>query len=265
MAAVGMTLLLVGASVALSVEQVRGVSDPDVEVFLSQLATSVADKAGRQTLRDRGGDECTSDDRCADQIRGRSGADEVLFVRLIGVPSRIRIVAERVSPAGGVPRRATIDLTRNQSSWASSLDGLALNLFPDPPADARDKREDLGYRLAVASQAQAAEPPAAPPAPTAAAAPPEAVRVEAQVEAEAEGGSVWPWVLIGSSVAVTGVGVYFGVKSQQARDDGTTQALPGDQVDDYNDRIKANGLAANILWGTAGAMLTAGIVWLILD
>ena len=158
-------MLLVGATVAVGVQDTRGLQDPEITGVLEALARSLDSKAGRTVVEGAHySGTCGATDRCIRELAGSGDIDDVLLMRIIGVSTRVRVRAERYSLRSQrqTGRTAQVDLPRDMQGWALPLAGFALELFPDaPPATAErvppDRlREDLAdslRRLDAAEQA----------------------------------------------------------------------------------------------------------------
>lgn len=251
-----LALLLVG-QIAVHVEDARGIEDQErarlVETFGAALGAA---SGARSVVSDQ---RCADAARCTDEIREKTGASDVVHVRLIGVPTRIRVVAERASADAGPLRRAQADLTRDAASWRRALDGVALVLFPagDPAA-----------RAAVPEAA----PPVAPEKAAPSALPAAATAIDGATPAAAEP-SFLPWVVLGGSAVALGLGVVFGIQAKNATEELQSPPFPerpelsrsDQQNQELQDSEFSNGLAANLLFGTAALGVATGVVLLVLE
>lgn len=239
-----MLALLLFAQVAVHVEDARGLEDTDRDQLLQVFGESIKELVGSQPVISR--DPCTSAEKCQEEVKKKTGAREVVHLRLIGVPSRIRVVAERESERGGPMRRAQADLTREQSSWRGSLDGVALVLFPSgdrpPPIAAAPKDPTPPIEQTITAN-PIVDPIAPPP--------------------EDEGPNYLPWVAFGGSAVALGLGAFFGVRANNARSDGETNPHTTQEVSELQDSAYNNGLAANVLFGVAAVGVVAGVMTLV--
>lgn len=170
--------------------------------------------------------------RCVGDVAARTGADHLVFVRLIGGVTRIRILAERTDPGGRVVAEQTVNIARDGAGWARDLDRLAGALFPRRVGVAAERQN--GPELVVAPE-----------------------------ERPSEASPVAPWVVLGVGVASGAAGVAFGQSSASARDRIENQTLTGEAYGEQVSRMRDHGTAANVLFGiSAGAILT-GVVWLL--
>jgi hypothetical protein len=232
------TFLLLAGQIALHVEDTRGVTDEDRDAVVGVLGEAIAAVAGTKPVLAKR-EACPSADRCTEAIRVDLGAKEVVHLRMIGVPSRIRVLAERAGTGSEPPRSAQADLTRDAASWRSSLDGLALVLFPNEKR-ASAKPEEKTPEIAKVE--------VAPP-------PPPVVPPEEPVE---EKPNLVPWIAIGGGALALGVGTIFGIKSNNARTEGMTMEHSKPEIDDLQDELYNSALAANILFGLAAVGVATG-------
>ncbi len=81
---------------------------------------------------------------------------------------------------------------------------------------------------------------------------------------EAPSRSAGPWITLGSAAAPLAGAVAMSVLFQREVDDARNAP---DQVtaDDHRSRADGLGLGANILYGVAGAVAAAGLIWLVVD
>lgn len=214
------------ANVGVAIEDTRGMSDDEVAVITRRLVVALDDRAGGAVADSA--EPCERADRCLDDRRRRTAARVLVLVRLIGVPTRIRIIAERID-ADGTPRSVALDLARNRTTWPSSFQRIAAELFPErlaPP------------RVARASPTEIAKPPPEP-----------------------EGPSVAPWIAAGVGAAALVTGIAFGVSSQGARSDAASMPTTPEQLDGLERRAIDHGIVANVAFSAA---LVAGVTGLVL-
>lgn len=227
--ALGLTLLLLGAGVGLHLEQVAELSLEDASAVAIELVQALEPRVGgAAVLDDPLWPDCGRRDRCAEEVRQRTSASELVYLRVLGGPTKIRLIAERLQPGLSHPPQ-TRTLPRDQKSWASELGELATALYPEVlPAPAEEP-------------ALVALPPvAAPPS------------------------RAWvPLVPIGVGVVLAGVGVGFGLSSRSTRETLETTALPEEEYQAGLSKMRTHGLAANLLLGTAVIAAATGVVlWL---
>lgn len=229
-AAVG--LLLVGAGVGLHLEQVAELTLEDASALAFQLGQALEPRVGgAPVIDDPLWPECARPDRCVDEVRLRTRAQELVYLRVLGGPTKIRLIAERLEPGRSHPP-ITRNLTRERVTWAPELAALALALYPVALARAPDE------------SAVWTPPPPPPPAET----------------------NLVPLIPLGVGVAAAAVGVGFGLSSRALRQDLENGAIPDAEYDREVEHMRAHGLVANLLFGTAAvAGATALILWLTTD
>lgn len=244
-----MALVLISASVALRVEDARGVSADDQAEILAAISQAVEAHSGRAAAVDRA--PCKKKDRCLAEVAQRVQAEDVVFLRMLGVPTRVRIIAERQSaaPVLGAPSRPAekktgeIDLPRAREGWGPPLAALAGALFEakvlpqvveeTPPLDAQPQV------IAVA-----------PPQPVE---PPSVLREYA------------PWIAIGAGGLAAAAGVGFGLSARSARSSARDEPHTDREFEELEDRAFGHGLAANVLFGAAVIGAGTGVVLLLLE
>lgn len=232
----GLGSALIGATVAIHVDNSTGLSASDQAALLADLEAAITACSGAATIVDEAG--CDDVTPCGNQVLARTGAERLVFVQLVGVPSRIRVVAQTAPDGAGATWQGRVDLERSRDRWPAALIEFVRPLFADL------RRLDL-----------AVSPPASP------AAAPTAVPSEVTTAAEA---SPWPWVMLGGSLVLAGVGGAFGAVSRNARAAGDG-GLRTPEAERLESRAIANGWAANVLWSTAGVAAVSGIVWLFVE
>jgi hypothetical protein len=226
---------LISATFVVHVEDVRGVSADDESAILAAFSRAIETRSGRKGSIDLAG--CKKKDRCAAELAERSGAEDVVFVRMIGVPTRVRILVERQPQKTA----AEADLPRSRDGWEPVLAGLAEALFPE----AKPRSET------VATVGPKPEPPRVKPEPAPA--------------VEPESSSLLPWIAFGAGAVALSVGTGFGLSSRDARDDARSRPHSDMENDALSDRAIGHGLAANVMFGTAVIAVGAGVLLLVLE
>lgn len=233
MLSAALALLMVG-SVEVRLEDARGLSSDDVRTITTSLAEAIeARTKSRVTVARKS--PCGQDSACVQRLLTEGSSTDLVFLRLIGVPTRIRLIADR---AGREEARAEVDLSRTRGSWAMVLGGVAERLFPAPPPPPP--------KITVAPP----PPPLAPPPPP----PP--------VETESAYG---PWLLAGAGAAVLIAGTGFGISSRTARSSAAEEPHTPAELADLEDRAVGHGIAANVMFGVGGAGVVAGLIWLLVE
>lgn len=239
-------LILAASTVAVHAEESRDLPPDDVRALLGMLSSAIQRRTEQAPVVQpfAGGSPCTDRSRCLLEVLHATGAREVVPVRILAVPSRIRVIAELRNARLDVLRRAQVDLAREPSQWPASLDAMALALFPanSPPS--------LTPALDAAPEAR---PRVAPPL----------LEPDLVAESEVEPRR-WPWWLVGGGAVAGGVAIALGVENASARDEGERSPLPPARVEALQDTTRATGLGANILFGVAATSIITGAVFLVL-
>jgi hypothetical protein len=257
MLALAFGLLAVGSGVVIHVDDARGVADPDVAQLTSTLRRAIEARSGQAAIVDTSKSPCAAADRCLDGIRQRTESDEVVFLTLLGVPSRIRLLAERVKRRSASPsEKAEIDLGRAQSAWREKLGLVAAQLFPEPAAPPLETPESSARPTPPSNEARAAAPLEPKPAP--------AAQAEAPRE-PASGFNYVPWLSIGTGVAALAVGTGLGLSARAARDSAASMPHTSAEIEDLRSRAVGHGLAADILFGVSALAIGLGIALLLFD
>jgi hypothetical protein len=249
-------LLIAGSPIAVHAEDARDVTHVEVARMLSDLGRAIERRTGAQTnIRPfEGGDNCSRKESCRRFIYEATGAERVVYVRFIGVPTRVRIIAELVGVEKGVIRRAQVDVARMASNTSMRLDTLAVSLFPegvveDPKPAPKPPQPRMSTEAAV-SLTPPIESIAMSPSP------------EPEPQSEHR---TWPWWILGGSVAAGGLAVGLGVENAHIRDEGSKPGVPSARVSDLQDQTFRTALGANVLFGLAAVGLVTGTVLLLMD
>ena len=239
-------LLVLGAGMALHVETAKNVSESNTDEIVSGLAAAIEARTGVAPARSTRPppDGCPRRDRCATEIRGHTRADEVVFLRVIGGPSRIRLAGELVQKSGDTAARVQVDLTPGAVGNKGTFEGVAAILLPDAVRLAPPPPPELGCVTTTATLAGV---------------------LPSDGDPEAAETKWAPWVVLGASAVAAGVGAVFGVQNVQTRDDIATKPHTGDEVESLQDQAFGQGLAANLLIGTAAVGLATSVVWAYAD
>ena len=238
-------LLVLGATLALHVETAKSVSQSNTDDIVSGLAAAIQARTGEAPVRSvrPPPDGCPRNDRCVAEIRGHTKGQEIVFLRMIGGPSRIRLAGERVGVSGRVDARVQVDLTPEDVGGKGTLEGVAAILLPGavPP-----------------------DPPTPPPeleCPTAT-----ATAALPMGDSPKSAETKWaPWVILGASAVAAGAGAVFGAQNTKTRDDIASTPHTDDEVESLQDQAFGQGLAANVLLGTAAVGLATSVVWAFAD
>lgn len=221
-------LLALGATLAVHVEEVGDVPPAQAAQILAALSASIEDHAGFDVVidEDRGG--CLAGQPCAAAIRSRTSALDLVLVRLIGGPLRVRVAIEHLRAEAAVGRTGEADVPREGGDVAERMRSLVIATLP------RRAPEPLALDRPL----------------------PEVAPIE----------RASPWLalsLVGVGVASAATGVVLGLGSQGALDDLRAGAGPADEVQGLTDRSRTQATVANVLFVVAAAALGGGVVaWL---
>ncbi|MEQ9496848.1 MAG: hypothetical protein RIT81_08315 [Deltaproteobacteria bacterium] len=218
----GLVLMLGAvASVGVAVQDARAISANEAEAVLRGIVEALDARTG-SAVADQGA--CEAD--CVAAVRRRTGKEHVVLLRVLAVPSRVRVLVEHAAPDGATETK-TIDVSRNASSWRATWLQLAAELFPDLPPP----------------------PNVAPPPPALVSTSP-----------EAPPSTLAPWVVAGVGVAAAVVGVGFGLSSRGARSAAANAPKSGRELADLESRAQSHGVIANVSFGAAAVAGIAAIV-----
>lgn len=230
----GVGLILISATVGLSVQQVDEVPLAEAMQLSSEIAAAIEARTGREVVIDdpTWASSCTDRDACAAEVRGRTGAQSVVLLRVFGALTLLRVAADRAE--GNALDRIEVDLPREGKDRSEPLKALAEKLFPNakpPPPRAADLAAD----------------PAPPLADT------------------EKKGSILPWVIVGAGAAAGLGGIGFGLSSRAARNDSQSPTIDDPTFDTLADRAVSHGTAANILFGVGAAAIGVGLTLFVLE
>jgi hypothetical protein len=228
-----LSLALLGSGVGVHLEEIGELPLEEGSELARELGRAVERRTGEHfVLDDPLWPPCQSADRCLAAIRDRTRANDLVLVKVYGAPTKIRLIAERLELGAISGQRVELNVPRAREQWTPTLDEAALALFPKAPIA---KREDDAARAATAPPPQ-----------------------------EEERWPLWvPYAVLGTGALALAAGAAFGLSSSSARDRAETVELSDEEYARTIDRMRAHGLAANILFGTAAAGLGAGLALLI--
>lgn len=191
------------------------------------------------------------------------GADVSVAIDAHRIGGRIRIEAERRDKQRLV-RRAEADLTRDTASWSSPLGDLVAGLLPEGVVLSRAAAPVAA--LPEARQTVTVEElPAALEAPSAA--PIERLANPAVVTAAPGRNHTVPWIVIGASTIVGGLGAMFAIRASNELD----QAMPTGKIPDpavleaQQRSVFQGALIGSVLLSAAASGLVTGVVLLVSD
>jgi len=108
-------LLIIGAGIALHLEDTRGLEQGESLALAAELGKAIkARTSTTPVLDDPVWSDCNEPDRCLSAIRQRTGASDVMLIRAFAAGARMRVTVERV---GSGKEPISLDLTRDAESW----------------------------------------------------------------------------------------------------------------------------------------------------
>jgi len=224
MPAVHIGLTLLAAQIAIHTQEARGASNESVNTMTRQFALATAMRTGLPTSATKPNliENCVVISRCVAAVRVETGANHVILVRVIALPSRIRLTATLVlsgldssAPKEAVklqatdgPEQHTIDLTREQDTWPAEFAKLSDRLF------------ELWKKPKTTPMASGLRPPTGPNA--------NATTIEIVSSNDSELLWRWSWVGAGTLLALSGMAAdTFMPTSRNARLDAQDFINPG--------------------------------------
>lgn len=229
-----LALLAIGSTLTLRLEESRGVSRADAAALMSSLWTSLErrDVTVVDVETKTSTVSCRPREECIARLRASSRVDDVVFVRMIGIPNTIRVVVERYGADHGtsdrVPR-GQIDLPRGTPATPDSFTAVVAQLYPKMRAGPAASRRAVDLspppQLEPATEAITAVEPA-----------PRSRTLE--------------WSLLAGSAIAGTVATIFAVRNLDAISEGETSSDPA-RVAELRDAAYHNGLAANVLFTAA--------------
>ncbi|MBI2378883.1 MAG: hypothetical protein HYV07_33115 [Deltaproteobacteria bacterium] len=258
----GAGLLLISTTLALHLEDAHGVTRPDATAIAEAIGAAVQRRAGVSPVLvlESPGPDCRAIDRCYAEIRAKTNAEEIIFVRLLGSLTRVRVLAERVIDNSAL-RRADNDVERDRASWNAIFDGIALILYPEgklvPKPPVAVSPPPLPTETPPVSVTPDVPRLADPPPPL----PDPALTATAPADEEP---SVLPWVVIGASAATLIGGTVFGLRNRALVRDGKAETDPQTRKR-IEDSVFTTGLLANVLLGLTVVGGVTGTVLLLTE
>ncbi len=222
-------LLLIGATVGVSVDEVRDVEPAVTDRIVETLAQHITAHSGRSVVRDTMlWSACTRDDRCITAVRSRTKTDDIAFVQIFGGVRRVRVRVDHIEGNGRLrSARATLPLGED---------------FGPPLLEVVRRTFDAGV----------APPPPPPPPPVVTAPPPER--------------TTWPiWLAAGVTVAATGTAIGFGVSANSASSELNGRITRPAEYDALRDRADTHGAISNVAWISAAVAAGATLTLIVLE
>jgi hypothetical protein len=229
--------LLAGATVV-RVDVAENLPIETAHRIATTLAAAIEHDTGRTAVAEtRPTGDCATD-ACVAEIRARTGAEDVVLLRLYRAISTIGLFAQ---VAGGRPHK--VELDADEATWAPALSALAIELFP---------RKARSSARTVAAPHEAPPPPAAtPPSP------------------------ILPAIAVSLGGALTAASITLFVAADRRRSeidgeiergtvDGIIYGISHADAARRYDRVNAEVWAGIGLGVGAGALLLTGIVWWLL-
>ncbi|MCC7386014.1 MAG: hypothetical protein IT384_29470 [Deltaproteobacteria bacterium] len=201
-------LLLLAAPVVLHVQQVEDVAES--EEVVAALSAAIEARVKEPVSRAM-----------------EPAQDGTVVVRLLGAPTRIRLVVSRAAIEAAGFRERTFDLPRgSRETWASTMTRVAEALFPHVKSSAQS--------LEVTSSGVA---PASTP--------------------------LGPWFLLGGGVASAVTGAALAAVHQGAARSLRDERYTAAELDDHISSYEVSGRAALVAVVVAGASISAAVIWLL--
>ncbi len=252
----------------------------DVRVFSRDKTLKIVTETGDPVLQ-----QCNWSDGCLVAIGKLAKADKVIGIKISGTKERYFLALKRLD-LGDKPARATKIASGSLTNLLMGGINKALTELLDKPArpapglmekdpkasDATEPGEPTPIPLAPPAPKPAPVRTAdAAPAPAPAATPPPKAVIVAPAPADElppappEGPGFFrrhlgSTIALGIGLVAAGAGTGFGVMAQQAQDDVEFQWDPA-----RDDAGKDNALAANVLFGVAGAAAETAVVLFIIE
>ena len=219
------TLLLIGAAIGLSVDEVQGVERDEAAKIVTALENALVKVAGRRVVPDSAlWRDCEKSERCLDDIRARTNATDIVVVAMFKGVTKIRVEVRRFPPNDGRPAEATANLKIGEAPEDAMLE-VAKAILPNA-------QPHSGTVTA----------PAPPPATSSA--------------------LVWPaWVTGGIAVASAGGAVAFGVSADHAASALRGRVTVIDEFARLRSRADTHGDISNALLITSIVAVVTTAAW----
>lgn len=218
--------------VALHVEELGELSLLEAMPVIAAVEKELDALAGIEAVLDDPSFGCESAERCAEEVRARSGAAEVVMLRAVAGPTRMQLRLRRLRD-GAPPREAEGLIERTPAREA--LAALVRTLYPEAAALPRIAEEiSPPLRLAEPARTDTGPPILA-------------------------GG------LIALGLAGGVVGVVFAQQNADARRTVRENVLIDTEYRAARDRARSRGIAADVLIPAGASVLAAGLVILAID
>jgi hypothetical protein len=153
------------------------------------------------------------------------------MVKLFGALKKVRLIAQRFPPNAMEPVRFEINVPIERDAWSGPLAETARALFPPKPAQVIEPQFSVVPKPALVVPAERPK-------------------------------SIVPWVLVGGGATALIVGSVFGLSSRSARNEYEHRMHTDAEADALEDRLKAHGWTANVLFVVSGLAAGAGAILL---
>jgi hypothetical protein len=224
--------------VGVRLEDAQGLSGDDGRRLAASFAKSLQEATGIVAVLDERmwEEECDKGNRCGNEIRARTGAKQVVFLKAYGAATRLRLIAERTDERGIVLRSVQADLSRDEHTIGREMRAFAEILFPDETKSASITAPR------PATEIELPKPIAPPPSST---------------------GRVFAWSAMGAGVAAAGIATALRLSSNSTRSTLEHNALPPDEIAHDESSVRTTATLSNLLFGVGAVLFTGGLVFLL--
>lgn len=237
MGLLAIALTLAGATVGIRLEESEELSIEEAMQITEAFGRAIQARSGlTPVIDDPVWGVCRAADRCLPEVRARTGASDIVLVKLFGAPKKIRFVAQKFRAGLPPDQRYEINVPIEREAWSAPLEEAARNMF-EPKVELKARVEPPKVELTK-------DPPATAPV---------------------EETSVAPWVLIGAGATALIAGSILGLSSRSARGSVETEPHTDAEVEELTDRLKVHGWTANILFSVSVLSAAGGAALLLLD
>lgn len=234
--AYGIALLAPASPVGIHVKESEEVDARSALTIARTMGDSITRETGLDcTVDDTVWSQCSDTPSCVADVAARTGAIDVVLLRLYGARTKVLVVAERFTPRAEAPLRVEESMPRDEEKWRGALEAIARKLF-------------------------AGSKPVTPPLGDVA--PEDPVSSARSTAYREDGGGPWVWLSFGAGLTALGVGIALGVSSRDARSTLREGAHTDQEIDALSGRAKHHALAANVLFSAAAiAVVSGAILW----
>jgi hypothetical protein len=224
--------------VGIRLEDAEGLSSDDGRRIAASFAKALQDTTGISSVVDERmwEEDCDKRDRCGAEIRGRTGARELVLLKAYGAATRFRLIAERVDDHSVVLRSVQADLSRDDRTMDRGLKGFVEILFPSEARSATVALPVAGTSIELARAASASDSSA---------------------------GKLVAWSAMGAGVVTAGVATVLRISSNSTRSSLEKDPLTPDQIKDDMSKVRTFSTLSNLLFGVGAVLFTGGLVYLL--